>query len=76
MLRCEYDGCNMVTLPLVHDPLALRTAIELTGADFCFDGDHYPLVLPLSNEDLAHLNDEHLAEQISQKVELWCNGFY
>ncbi len=46
MLRCEYDGCNMITLPPMHDILALRTAIELAGANFCSVGDHYPLVLP------------------------------
>jgi len=45
MLRCEYDGCNLMTLPPMHDILVLRTAVELTGADFCFAGDHCPLVL-------------------------------
>lgn len=46
MLRGEYDGCNMVTLPSTYDSFALGTAIELTGAEFCFDGDHTPIVLP------------------------------
>ncbi|UBF30792.1 hypothetical protein K9N68_39760 (plasmid) [Kovacikia minuta CCNUW1] len=73
MLRCEYDGCNMITLPPVHDILSLRTAIELTGSDFCFDGDHYPLVLPLSNEELSPLSEEQLVERISRKAELWCS---
>lgn len=70
MLRCEYDGCTLVTLPLVHDTIALRTAIELTGADFCFEGDYYPLVLPLSEKELAQLSEEQLVERISRKVEL------
>ncbi|MBD1866589.1 hypothetical protein H6F93_23295 [Leptolyngbya sp. FACHB-671] len=43
MLRCEYDGCNMIMLPPVHEVLALRTAIELASSDFCFDGDCHPL---------------------------------
>ncbi|HEY9654611.1 MAG TPA: hypothetical protein V6C50_03900 [Crinalium sp.] len=37
----------MMTLPPVHDSLALRTAIKLTGADFCSASDYYPLVLAL-----------------------------
>jgi hypothetical protein len=73
MLRCEYDGCNMITLPPVHDILALRTAIELTGSDFCFDGDYYPLGLPLSNDERTQLNDEQSGERISRKAELWCD---
>jgi hypothetical protein len=40
MLQCEYDGFTMIMLPSIHDTLALRTAIELTSADFCFAGDH------------------------------------
>lgn len=72
MLRCEYDGCNMVTLSSVHDSVALRTAIDLTGADFCFDGDHYPLVLPALDDDLIQFTGEQLVERITQKVELWC----
>lgn len=71
MLRCDYDGCNMITLSPIHDILAVRTAIELTGADFCFDGDHYPLILPLPQSDLSR--DQHLSSLISQKAELWCN---
>ncbi len=71
MLRCEYDGCNMITLPSVHDILALRTAIELTGSDFCFDGDHYPLVLPLVDEAVTQLNEGPLVEATSRKAELW-----
>jgi hypothetical protein len=71
MLRCEYDGCNMVTLPSVHDTLALKTAIGLVGADFCFDGDHYPLVLPLPSNELTQSKADQLTERISQKMELW-----
>ncbi|CAA9334093.1 hypothetical protein AVDCRST_MAG94-2033 [uncultured Leptolyngbya sp.] len=37
----------MMTLPPVHDSLALRTAIELTDAACCFAGDHHLLVLAL-----------------------------
>jgi hypothetical protein len=73
MLRCEYDGCTMIMLPPVHDTLVLRAAIELTGTDFCFEGDHYPIVLPLSNGEVTHLRDEQLAERISRKAELWCD---
>ncbi len=71
MLRCKYDGCNMITLPARYDTLAVTTAIELTGSDFCFDGDHYPLVLPFSREELSQLSDEQLAERISHKFGLW-----
>ncbi len=48
MLRCGYDGCNMITVPLMHDILALRTAIELAGVNFCSVGDHHPLMLTLA----------------------------
>lgn len=71
MLRCEYDGCNMITLPPVHDTLALKTAIELTGADFCFEGDHHPLVLPITDEHLELLSNEYQIEQTNHKRELW-----
>lgn len=71
MLQCEYDGCTMITLPPIHDTLALRTAIELTGADFCFDGDHCPLVLALGTDALAQVRDQHSADRISRKAELW-----
>ncbi|HEY9624141.1 MAG TPA: hypothetical protein V6C78_27525 [Crinalium sp.] len=73
MLRCEYDGCTMIMLPPIHDTLALRAAIEIAGADFCFDGDHSPIALPLSPEEATRLSDEHLAKRISQKAELWCD---
>jgi hypothetical protein len=70
MLQCEYDGFTTVTVPPIHDTLALRTAIQLTGADFCFAGDHYPLVL--SEADTAsQVSAQHPAERISRKVELW-----
>lgn len=69
-MQCEYDGCTMVTLPPEHDTPALRTAIELTRADFCFAGDHYPLVLPLLNEELAQLSEEQRLEQTSRKTGL------
>jgi hypothetical protein len=51
MMRCEYDSCNWIALPSMHDTLALRTATELVGAEFCFEGDHYPLVLPPLDRD-------------------------
>ncbi|MBW4474907.1 MAG: hypothetical protein KME45_31690 [Stenomitos rutilans HA7619-LM2] len=47
MLQCDYDGFTMITVPPIHDMLALRTAIELTGADFCCAG-HYPLAKALA----------------------------
>jgi len=71
MLRCRYDGCNMVTLPLLYDIAALRTAIDLVRSDFCFDGDYYPLGLPLSSHELNQLTDENLAERIFRKSEVW-----
>lgn len=40
MLQCEYDSLTMITLPPIHDTLALRTVIDLTDPDFCFAGDH------------------------------------
>jgi hypothetical protein len=71
MLQCEYDGFTMITLPLIHDTLALRTAIELTGADFCFAGDHHPLVLSSTADALNPVNEQHSAHRISRKAELW-----
>ena len=59
MLQCECDGFTMITLPSIHDTLALRTAIELTGTDFCFAGDHYPLVLSSTADALNQVNDQH-----------------
>ena len=73
MLQCEYDGFTMITVPPMHDTLALRTAIELTGADFCFAGDHCPLVLALEANALTRVRESQQAERISQKAELWQN---
>jgi len=73
MLQCEYNGFTMITLPPIHDTLALRTAIELTGADFCFAGDHCPLVLALEANALTRVRESQQAERISQKAELWQN---
>ncbi|MBD2460789.1 hypothetical protein H6G89_07000 [Oscillatoria sp. FACHB-1407] len=73
MLRCEYDGCTLITLPPVYDTVALRVAIELTGADFCFDGDHYPLVLPPLKDELTQGSHPPVSDLISRKAELWCN---
>jgi hypothetical protein len=71
MLRCQYDGCTMITLPLLYDAAALTTAIDLTGADFCFEGDHHPLVLPLSDNPLTQLDNQQRSDRISRKAELW-----
>ncbi|MBD2074917.1 hypothetical protein H6F86_13630 [Phormidium sp. FACHB-592] len=71
MLQCKYDGFTMITLPSIHDTLALRTAIELTSADFCFAGDHYPLVLSLTADALNPMSNQHSAHRISRKAELW-----
>jgi len=46
-LQCKEGGFTMMTLPPVHDSLALRTAIELADAACCFAGNHHPLVLAL-----------------------------
>ncbi len=71
MLQCEYDGFTMITLPAVHDALALRTAIELTGADFCFAGDHHPLVQSSTADAISKMSDQDPAARISRKAELW-----
>ncbi|MBD2054622.1 hypothetical protein H6F88_01015 [Oculatella sp. FACHB-28] len=73
MLRCKYDGCNMIMLPPMYDTLALRTAIELIGSDFCFDGDYYPLTLLQSQEAAIDLNEEEASERISLQSQLWCD---
>jgi len=46
MMRGEYDGCTLLTLPPLYDSIALRTAIELIGAEFCFVGDFIPILVP------------------------------
>lgn len=74
MLRCEYDGCNMITLPPIHDTLALRTAIALTVSDFCFNGDHDPLGLPVVHDDLTHRSSTQPSERRNHKTELWCDA--
>ncbi|XGW00933.1 MAG: hypothetical protein ACAF41_33740 (plasmid) [Leptolyngbya sp. BL-A-14] len=71
MLQCEYDGFTMTTLLSVHDTLALRTAIALTGTDFCFAGDHCPLVLVVEANALTQVSASQQAERISRKAELW-----
>lgn len=73
MLRCEYDGCNWISLPSMHDTVALRAAIELVGAEFCFEGDHYPLVLPALEGEETEGNPAQRAEQMSRKTQLWCD---
>jgi hypothetical protein len=73
MLRYEYDGCTMITLPAMHDTLALRTAIDLVGTDFCFSGDHCLLVLPPSEGDVIRLSHKQHTNRISHKAELWCD---
>jgi hypothetical protein len=70
MLACEYDGCNMVTVPDTYDAIALKTAIELAGADFCFDGDHHPIVLPLSEPEINSTPGQQ-AGRITAKAQLW-----
>jgi hypothetical protein len=73
MMRGEYDSCNWIALPSMHDTLALRTATELVGAEFCFEGDHYPLVLPPLDRDQIQLHQAQVAEQMNCKAELWCD---
>lgn len=73
MLRCKYDGCNMIMLLPMHDTLALRTALELVGTDFCFDGDYYPLTLPQSQEAAIDLSEMEASQRISRKAQLWCD---
>jgi hypothetical protein len=79
MLRCEYDGCNMVTLPPGYDVAALKTAAALMASDFCFEGDHYPLVLPpldtVSNEPVDPLRITHKAELWICSSPAWSLGF-
>ena len=45
--------------------------LERTEADFCFDGDHCPLVLSLATDVLTPVSDQHSTERISCKAELW-----
>lgn len=71
MLQYEYGGFTMMTLPSIHDTLPLRTAIELTGADFCFADDHYRLVLALEANALTRVSASQKVERISRKAELW-----
>lgn len=71
MLRCQYDGCTMITLPSFYDTVALTIAIELTGVDFCFKSDHHPLVLPLSDSHLTQLDNQQRSDPVSRKAELW-----
>ena len=71
MLQCEYDGFTMITLPPIHDTLALRTALELTGAACCFAGDHYPLVLSSTADAISKVSDQDQTERMSRKAELW-----
>ncbi len=74
MLGLEYDGCNMISLPSVYDTIALRTAIELTGSDFCFDGDHHPIVLPLFEGEPNSDSPEQQARRVTLKAQLWYSG--
>jgi hypothetical protein len=76
MLRCKYDGCTMITLPLLYGAAALTTAIEPTGANFCFEGDHHPLVLPSSDSYLTQLNIQQRSDRISRKAELWHEALF
>jgi hypothetical protein len=71
MIGCDYDGCNMITLPPVYDTIALRTAIELAGVEFCFDGDHYPIVLPLSAQEINFNDPEQQSGQNTSQSQLW-----
>jgi hypothetical protein len=71
MLQCEYDGFTMITVPPIHDTLALKTALELAGADFCFAGDHHPLVLSSTADAISKVSDQDPAARISRKAELW-----
>ncbi|MBD2466027.1 hypothetical protein H6G89_34135 [Oscillatoria sp. FACHB-1407] len=73
MLRCEYDGCTLISLPSMHDTVALRTAIELVGAEFCFEGDHYPLVLPPLEGEGTEESQVQRSQQMSRKAQLWCD---
>jgi hypothetical protein len=71
ILALQHEGFTMITVPPIHDTLALRTAIELTGADFCFAGDHYPLVLASTADAISQVSDQDPAERVSRKAELW-----
>jgi hypothetical protein len=66
-LQCEYDGCTMMTVPSIHDTLALRTAIVLTGAACCFAGDPDPLVLSLTTEAVSQVRDQQVG-RMSRKA--------
>ncbi len=57
----------MITLSLLYDAAARTTAIGLTGADFCFEGDHPPLVLPLSDNDLTQWTISNALTELAAK---------
>jgi hypothetical protein len=68
MLRCSYDGCNGIEFPQNYDTFAIRTAIELTKAEFCFEGDSLLLDLPIFAEGIA----PDVTEQLSDGLGSWC----
>ncbi|MDX2241610.1 MAG: hypothetical protein NW224_13075 [Leptolyngbyaceae cyanobacterium bins.302] len=68
MLRFEYDGCNAVLLPMAYDVVAVRTAIELMGSEFCFEGDGCAIAPMLEKECWDGLTDEQLAQRIASRL--------
>ncbi len=67
MLRCEYDGCTMITLPPSYDSATVKLAIDLIGADFCFEGDRCLQRLPLSRNGNNRGSNEHKTKRITLK---------
>lgn len=63
MLRYEYDGCTMITLPPSYDSATVKLAIELIGTDFCFEGDRCLQKLPLSRHSNNRGSDKHKAKR-------------
>jgi hypothetical protein len=42
---------------------------------FVLTKDHYPLGLPVLNDDLTHIGNEQPSERMNRKAELWCDGY-
>ena len=57
MVQCEYDNCTMLTVLSVDGTLVLSIAITLTECELCLGGDHYPLVLSSTAEDMSQVSD-------------------
>lgn len=72
IVRGQYDGCTGVMLPAYYDSVALRTAIELVGAEFCFDGDWMPIAPLTEPNEVIMRTDVAIAAQLDERLGAWC----